>query len=1456
MWAPASHSSDHSSDEERKPLLASSPRARQLNPPAPKEELEPELTSEAAAEKADGVATTNALVTADICDDIYSKYDVRAAEANPLFADDDVDTESPPPAADDSAGGGSSSADQLLFASALELCWPSVVAPLPITNDMTTIASTGGFTRGRPYPLQAALQRLAIAGLAHQRLSAYASVVASDVDVVRLICESTHGCYTIGSSLWVRPREGVSYRRGIVIGFQPIDAEDAGAPILVPAELLTPRTDDLVNRRVLPSVFTAAARSFDAGNTLHDPAVAGRWSKYAVGQTVWVSRCGGAEAVWQRGYVTGFGQGSVSLTDLRSNQDLWSWRRDPWQFDDKDVEDALGCPKVQITEGFWVSAHSQDGLVAVWHTERTFPRTFPRSFPFVTDQFPLFKSGWTMHPVMTTLGCWDMALEMNGWQLFSRLRLHKPFRIAVAAFDAITTACVLALFWGLLSTALLYWSSINPTLVHEIVDDFMHWSGTNSTLVSIMCMSYFLLTILLGRFTSGKQFKQAFKALAGSAALIIIIKWIIIDNWDGFCANMSKSYFFLLVLFLAAAAGACCWGLVLLVFGALAVLLYMFALLPPCAVMALVSGAAVLMGVDTMGRPGAFALALAQVSMRWLWHCAHPAALLAWSYDLFTRALGCDGQAQQSDPGMDLQWLAWLICTVRVVASALQTMKCLRTNPAFLLLDLGATARDTTHPTSGRQIYAMYVMAPDQITRLTATGESVPANSQCGWVLLDMCGMYAMVVLLFPSHRDSAIPVGQTIVCVQLALHAAFSLWLATQRRHPSNPLPRIVEIAKGATQALLVVVLFFVGFWFGTSFQLNGTLIILALPGWCVCALLAHYGLEIYKSEFGKRLCAVCAVVVGIAAIYSTCIYLLAHTAEGVCAAEYISVQDDRLFEARQSQGEEHWWKRDGWVEEQWYVFENGAALPLSPYPDDDRGWLANCRAMFMKRENRWHLQVGFIYISVGGVYDNRWSDWSGLDLFGVFGPSAEEIDQLAAECSSAGRYPTASEGIVDATVCFGLQCASSVAASVVNCGDHFRWRLPPTGKYGTYVRYQTHGNYYRAVDRRLGEIDFSSDPSIVDHSCTGSLLSNINDTESDALTAADCDKFICAPSYSHDSHGNCVPCPSFANEASVLTGSCTSCSSSVHVCEAATCAEGYDSFDVYHGRCMKTDMIDSGRIDQSSGYGSNLELMWLLTCSDPDLVPVITFPLFDVYIGDAVDVSNGSPCDRACDWECLQYDARGPNARVSEGVRGSPRVSEGLLASLRGNYDDLLGGAAFDIVGSESSLVLTFTTGSREQHAGGFVADFSCRPPVDITDEGESAARPAPSFNVASGSCTTSVSSSRWFIDGKATTQWGVCVRSPNFPERYEPNDQCIVDVLPGAINRTVSSRAFFTAPYDALTIDGQRYSGSSGPDHVQVTPGSTIEWSTEIYSSADGSYDLRSISGISGFELCIHR
>ena len=163
--------------------------------------------------------------------------------------------------------------------------------------------------------------------------------------------------------------------------------------------------------------------------------------------------------MWQRGCVTGFGQGlgSNSLTEADG---LSSWRTDPWQFKDEDVEeDAVGCPKVQVTEGLSKKEH-----VAVWQTgldER------PRTFPFATDQFPLFKSGWTMHAVMTTLGCWDLALEMNGWQLFSRLRLHKPFHIAIAGdighgafFDAITTACGLALFWGLQS----FFPGMNVTL--------------------------------------------------------------------------------------------------------------------------------------------------------------------------------------------------------------------------------------------------------------------------------------------------------------------------------------------------------------------------------------------------------------------------------------------------------------------------------------------------------------------------------------------------------------------------------------------------------------------------------------------------------------------------------------------------------------------------------------------------------------------------------------------------------------------------------------------------------------------------------------------------------------------------------------------------------------------------------------------------------------------------------
>ena len=51
------------------------------------------------------------------------------------------------------------------------------------------------------------------------------------------------------------------------------------------------------------------------------------------------------------------------------------------------------------------------------------------------------------------------------------------------------------------------------------------------------------------------------------------------------------------------------------------------------------------------------------------------------------------------------------------------------------------------------------------------------------------------------------------------------------------------------------------------------------------------------------------------------------------------------------------------------------------------------------------------------------------------------------------------------------------------------------------------------------------------------------------------------------------------------MLTRSCTSCSSSAHVCEAATCAEGYDSFDVDHGRCLAREALLLRQLRYSTG-------------------------------------------------------------------------------------------------------------------------------------------------------------------------------------------------------------------------------------------------------------------------------
>ena len=97
---------------------------------------------------------------------------------------------------------------------------------------------------------------------------------------------------------------------------------------------------------------------------------------------------------------------------------------------------------------------------------------------------------------------------------------------------------------------------------------------------------------------------------------------------------------------------------------------------------------------------------------------------------------------------------------------------------------------------------------------------------------------------------------------------------------------------------------------------------------------------------------------------------------------------------------------------------------------------------------------------------------------------------------------------------------------------------------------------------------------------------------------------------------------------------------------------------------------------------------------------------------------------------------------------------------------------------------------------------------------------------FQVTSGSCTTHSN--------------GRCFTSPNYPSFYSNYQTCNIAVVETG---RLSVEAFSTENgYDFLTVNGQRYDGTTGPNGVPVTGGSTITFST------DGSVTR------SGFSICL--
>merc|ERR1712232_1531416 len=97
-------------------------------------------------------------------------------------------------------------------------------------------------------------------------------------------------------------------------------------------------------------------------------------------------------------------------------------------------------------------------------------------------------------------------------------------------------------------------------------------------------------------------------------------------------------------------------------------------------------------------------------------------------------------------------------------------------------------------------------------------------------------------------------------------------------------------------------------------------------------------------------------------------------------------------------------------------------------------------------------------------------------------------------------------------------------------------------------------------------------------------------------------------------------------------------------------------------------------------------------------------------------------------------------------------------------------------------------------------------------------------------------------WVLaEGPCTIDASACVTSPNFPEVYGHNENCIILVNDTALKSIVVHQFRTERGYDVLTVNDQGYSGGDGPDGVM--PRGRIVWKT------DGSVSQ------AGWRLCMN-
>eukprot|EP01043_Picozoa_sp_COSAG02_P051632 COSAG02_NODE_5460_length_4301_cov_2.165397_2_plen_1343_part_01 len=373
-----------------------------------------------------------------------------------------------------------------------------------------------------------------------------------------------------------------------------------------------------------------------------------------------------------------------------------------------------------------------------------------------------------------------------------------------------------------------------------------------------------------------------------------------------------------------------------------------------CSVVAILATAAWMTGIRTVG--GLSVGTLRRVSVRLVWHCAQPIALLAWACHDFTNS------TDRNDQVLTVYGWPALLIAVRGVACAVVTVVCLCRNPAFLVIDIAASARDAMCATGGQHVWALYLFTPDLPARLCIPNSGVEFCCSC---FIDLGGACALAGILLQRDFTTAMPAGQAFLYAQTTLSTALSLWLTLwlEDDHPANLRTQCaavatclggVGLAVARLVALAVSCIGFLYWWNGsvflswlfmTSWQLAWGFNFLVVPT-VFCVGLALVRLVVLSlQEVCHVGCKPCdwfralrqqwrSIVAMLAVLTVVCaaIFLSSDTADVVCSSEVAPYVDNQGLDAWQGDG--HWWKRDGWVIEQWYKFNDSHVLPLAPIP------------------------------------------------------------------------------------------------------------------------------------------------------------------------------------------------------------------------------------------------------------------------------------------------------------------------------------------------------------------------------------------------------------------------------------------------------------------------------------------------------------------------------------------